>query len=36
MITAERPQLGLKITLIAGITNMILDALFMGFFGWGL
>ncbi len=31
MITAERPQLGLKITLIAGIANMILDALFMGY-----
>ena len=35
-ITAEKPQLGLVITLICGITNMILDALFIAVFSWGL
>ncbi|MDO4318574.1 MAG: MATE family efflux transporter [Lachnospiraceae bacterium] len=35
-ITAEKPQLGLAITLICGITNMILDALFVAVFSWGL
>ncbi len=36
LITAEKPQLGLKITFIAGIANIILDAVFMGVFKWGL
>lgn len=35
-ITAEKPQLGLIVTLICGITNMILDALFIAVFSWGL
>ncbi|MDO4942960.1 MAG: MATE family efflux transporter [Lachnospiraceae bacterium] len=35
-ITAEKPQLGLVITLICGFTNMILDALFIAVFSWGL
>ncbi len=35
-ITAENPQLGLVITLICGITNMVLDALFIAVFSWGL
>lgn len=35
-ITAEKPQLGLTVTLISGITNMVLDALFMAVFHWGL
>lgn len=35
-ITAEKPQLGLVITLICGITNMILDALFIAVFSLGL
>lgn len=35
-ITAEKPQLGLVVTLICGITNMILDALFIAVFSWGL
>lgn len=35
-ITAEKPQLGLVITLICGITNMVLDALFIAVFSWGL
>ncbi len=35
-ITAEKPKLGLIVTLLAGCTNMLLDALFMGLFKWGL
>lgn len=36
MITAARPQFGLYITLAAGVTNMLLDALFVGILGWGV
>ena len=36
MITAERPKLGLLMTLIAGGTNVLLDALFIIFFHWGI
>ena len=36
LITAEKPKLGLAVTIMAGVTNMVLDALFMGIFGWGL
>ena len=35
-ITAEKPQLGLFVTLAAGCTNMVLDALFVGVLPWGL
>lgn len=35
MIAAEKPRLGLAATLAAGFTNMILDWLFVGVFGWG-
>ena len=35
-ITAEKPKLGLAVTLVAGVTNMILDALFIAVFSWGL
>ena len=35
LVTAEKPALGLFITLAAGITNMILDWLFMAVFSWG-
>lgn len=35
-ITAEKPQLGLGVTVAAGVTNMVLDALFVGAFRWGL
>ncbi|MGX8698808.1 MAG: MATE family efflux transporter [bacterium] len=35
-ITAERPQLGLAVTVISGVTNMALDALFMAGFRWGV
>lgn len=33
---AEKPQLGLAVTIASGITNMILDALFMAVFHWGV
>ena len=36
LVTAEKPDLGLKITVAAGLTNMILDYLFIGVFRWGL
>ena len=36
LVTAEKPDLGLKITVAAGVTNMILDYLFIGVFRWGL
>ncbi len=35
-ITAEKPNLGLYVTIISGVANMILDALFMAVFHWGL
>lgn len=35
-VTAQKPQLGLVFSLAAGITNMILDALFVAVFKWGL
>ena len=34
--TAEKPKLGLFVTVAAGVTNMGLDALFVGLFRWGL
>lgn len=36
LIAAERPKSGLLITLAAGVTNMVLDALFVGVFRWGI
>lgn len=35
-VTAEKPKLGLAVTVAAGMTNMVLDALFVGAFRWGL
>ncbi len=35
-ITAEKPQLGLIVTVCSGVTNMILDALFIAIFSLGL
>lgn len=35
LIAAERPKLGLAATVAAGVTNMALDALFVGAFRWG-
>lgn len=36
LITAEKPKLGLYVTLVAGFTNMILDGLFVAVFKWGV
>ena len=36
VVVAEKPKMGLYVTLIAGISNMILDALFVGLFRWGV
>ncbi len=35
-VTAERPKLGLWVTVFAGCTNMVLDALFVAVFKWDL
>ncbi len=34
--TAEKPKLGLLYTIAAGVANMVLDALFIGVFRWGV
>ncbi len=34
--TAEKPQLGLWVTIAAGVTNIVLDALFIGVFKWSV
>jgi len=36
MIVAEKPQMGLWVTVAAGVTNILLDALFVAVFKWGL
>ena len=36
MITAEKPKLGLSVTVIAGITNMVGDFVFMAVLDWGI
>lgn len=36
LVTAERPQLGLFVTVAAGVANMVLDWLFVGVFRWGV
>lgn len=35
-ITAEKPKLGLWTTIASGVTNMVLDWLFIAVFNWGL
>lgn len=35
-VTAEKPKLGLYITILSGVMNIILDALFVAVFKWGL
>lgn len=35
-VTAEKPELGFKITVASGVANMILDWLFVAVFPWGL
>ena len=34
--TAEKPRLGLLFTIASGVTNIVLDALFIAGFGWGV
>lgn len=36
LIAAEKPKLGLAATVAAGVTNMVLDALFIAGFRWGV
>ncbi len=36
MVTAEKPNLGLAVTVISGVTNIALDALFVAGFRWGV
>lgn len=36
LVAAEKPKLGLAVTVAAGVTNMVLDALFMAVFNWGV
>lgn len=36
LVTAERPKLGLAITIAAGAANMILDFVFIAVFHWGI
>ena len=35
-VTAQRPHLGLTVTIASGVANMVLDALFIAVFHWGL
>ena len=36
LAASEKPRLGLAVTVAAGVTNAVLDAVFMAGFGWGL
>lgn len=36
LVAAERPDFGLYITIAAGVSNMLLDALFVAVFRWGV
>jgi len=36
LVTAEKPKMGLAFTVAAGLTNMVLDALFIAVFKWGV
>lgn len=36
LVTANRPDIGLKVTIVAGCCNIILDLLFVGVFKWGI
>lgn len=36
LVTAEKPKFGLVITVLAGITNIVLDFLMIGVFKWGV
>lgn len=36
LVTAEKPKMGLAVTVAAGCTNMVLDYLFVAVFRWGV
>lgn len=36
IVAAGKPQLGLCITVLSGVTNIVLDSVFMGVFHWGI
>lgn len=36
LVTAEKPKIGLTVTIAAGVTNVILDILFVAVFKWGI
>lgn len=36
LVVAEKPKFALKVIIIAGVTNMVLDAVFMGLLGMGV
>ena len=36
LITAEKPGMGLAVTILAGVTNMVLDAFFIAGLQWGI
>lgn len=36
LVTAERPKLGLAVTVAAGVANMVLDFVFIAVFHWGV
>lgn len=36
MVTAEKPKLGLCITVLAGLTNVVMDFVLIGIFRWGV
>lgn len=36
LVTAEKPQFGLAITVAAGLTNIVLDFVMIGIFNWGV
>ena len=36
LVVAERPRVGLLVVIAAGVANMVLDALFIAVFRWGL
>ena len=36
LVTAEKPTLGLAVTVIAGVTNMVLDYVLIGVLRWGI
>lgn len=36
LVTAEKPKWGMWITILAGVTNAVLDYVFIAIFGWGL